>query len=1148
MVTSSFIHLHTHTEYSLVDSLISVDSLVQAAKQQAMPALAITDHANLFAAIKFYQAAIKAGIKPILGADLWIENPKDSKKPFMLTLLCQNKLGYHHLIQLIAKSYCEGQQSGRPLVQYSWITTYQGGLIALSGGQNGDIGQALIHQQWKVAEQRLAHWKNVFPDRFYMTVSKIGQDNEAHYLTAIIELAKATQIPIVATNEVCFLRTEDFEAHEVRVCIHAGYTLNDESRPKHYTPQQYFRSIQEMQTLFADFPEALQNTIEIAKRCNVILDLDKIYLPAFPVPAGLSAEDYLSQQSLANLNTYLAKNQVCAEKHATYQTRLQTELAVINSMGFAGYFLIVADFISWAKSNKIFVGPGRGSGSGSLVAFVLGITSLDPLVYDLLFERFLNPERISMPDFDIDFCMDNRDRVIDYVSQKYGSESVAQIITFGTMAAKAVVRDVGRVLGHPYGFVDKIAKLIPFELGITLDKALSQEEQLRKLYESDEEVKNLIDVAKKLEGLVKNAGKHAGGLVIAPSALTDFAPLYCEAEDSRVTQFDKDDIEKVGLVKFDFLGLRTLTIIDWTLQTVNQKRQTQNLPELSIEALLLNDEPTFNTLRACATTAVFQLESRGMKDLVKRVQPGCFEEIIPLVALFRPGPLQSGMVDDFIDRKHGRTPIAYLHPSLAPILKPTYGVILYQEQVMQIAQELANYTLGEADILRRAMGKKKPEEMAKQRAKFVEGAKKNQIKEALAEQIFHLMENFAGYGFNKSHAAAYALLTYQTAWLKTHYPAEFMAAVLSSDMDKTDKIVRFYRECKALQLTILPPDVNQSMYNFTVNAKNEILYGLGAIKGVGAAAVENIIINRQKKAYQDLFDFCTRVDLRKVNKRTIEALIQAGSMDALGPHRATLLVSLEKAMDYAEQTATKTRSRMVDLFTQAVSTPINLWVETEKWSTTDQIAREKAQLGLYFSGHPLDFYQAELSALNIMPIANLQFDRDRSITIAGIIAQTRFTQNKRGQTIAFITLEDTTGYLDLAIFSEVLETSREWIVKDQRVIIEGALSVDASGGYRINTHRLFSIEKMREQTLKRIVIQVDEQRQPAMIDDLKTLLMQHLGGPCPIWLEYATPLAIAKISLSKNWCIKPTDQFLQDLQKLWNEKAITLEYATPFSV
>ncbi len=751
-MATPFVHLHLHTEYSLVDGLIRIKSLVRQVAAAGMPAVAVTDMSNLFALIKFYKAALSAGIKPIAGVEVWVRRQGD---PARLVLLCQNLTGYRHLTRLVSRSYLEGQQRGIPVLDHAWLSGNTEGLIALSGGREGELGQALLNDRLEQAEAWLADWRELFPDRFYLEVQRTGRPQEEEYLQAAVDLAAATGTPLVATNEVCFLQRQDFEAHEARVCIHDGATLDDPRRPRRYSDHQYLRTPAEMAELFADLPEALENSIEIARRCNLRLELGKNVLPDFPVPAGMSTADYFTTQARAGLERRLPRlldpaAPDFADRRRPYDERLELELKVIIQMGFPGYFLIVADFIQWAREHAVPVGPGRGSGAGSLVAYALGITDLDPLAYELLFERFLNPERVSMPDFDIDFCMDGRDKVIEYVAQRYGRDRVSQIATHGSMAAKAVVRDVGRVLGHSYGFVDRIAKLIPFELGITLDKAIEQEAELRRLYENDEEIRALIDLARKLEGLARNVGKHAGGVVIAPTSLTDFSPLYCEEGDSSlVTQFDKDDVEAAGLVKFDFLGLRTLTIIDWAVRTINWQRAAVGDPPLDISAIPLDDAATFELLKRYQTTAVFQLESSGMKDLIRRLQPDCFEDIVALVALFRPGPLQSGMVDDFIDRKHGRARIEYPHPALVPILKPTYGVILYQEQVMQIAQVLSGYTLGGADLLRRAMGKKDAEKMAKERDGFVKGAVARQADPETASYIFDLIDKFAGYGFNK---------------------------------------------------------------------------------------------------------------------------------------------------------------------------------------------------------------------------------------------------------------------------------------------------------------------------------------------------------------------------------------------------------------
>jgi DNA polymerase-3 subunit alpha len=890
---AAFIHLHVHTEYSLVNGTVRIKPLVKSVADAGMPAVAVTDQCNLFAMVKFYRAAMAQGVKPIIGVDVWVAEPGENATPSRLVLLCKSRTGYLNLTRLVSRSYTEGQHRGLPMLEPGWFDGCTEGLIALSGGIAGNVGRALLANNAEQAAHLLDRWQQLFPDSFYLELQRTGRAGEQDYLHRAIALATARDVPVVATNDVHFLKRSDFVAHEARVCINEGRTLDDPRRTKAFTGQQYLRTAAEMQALFSDIPEALENTVEIARRCNLELELGRNYLPDFPLPAGSSMAEFFCGQAEQGLEQRLPKilaqengDQAAIREH--YYQRLRQEIDVILEMGFPGYFLIVADFIRWAKANGIPVGPGRGSGAGSLVAYALTITDIDPIRYGLLFERFLNPERVSMPDFDVDFCMEGRDRVIDYVAERYGRDKVSQIITYGSMAAKAVVRDVGRVLGQPYGLIDRIAKLIPFEIGMTLDKALEQEPALAEWYDSDEDVQGVIDLARSLEGLSRNAGKHAGGVVIAPSRLTDFTPLYCEqGGDALVSQFDKDDVEAVGLVKFDFLGLRTLTIIDWALKTINARRAAAGDEPVVIDSLPLDDERTFSLLKASSTTAVFQLESSGMKDLIRRLQPDSFEDIIALVALFRPGPLQSGMVDDFIARKHGAK-ISYPHPDLEPILKPTYGIILYQEQVMQIAQVLAGYTLGGADMLRRAMGKKKPAEMAKQRVIFTDGARARGVDGQVATYIFDLMEKFAGYGFNKSHSAAYALISYQTAWLKTHYPAAFMAAVLSADMDNTDKVVHLIAECRDMKLRVVPPDVNRSNYHFTAQSDDTIIYGLGAIKGAGQAAIEGLLEERAAAgSYQDLFDFCQRVDLRKLNRRVIDALIRAGALDSMGETRAS---------------------------------------------------------------------------------------------------------------------------------------------------------------------------------------------------------------------------------------------------------------------
>ena len=919
-MSTSFVHLRVHSEFSLIDGLVRVGPLMKSVASADMPAVAITDRNNFFGLIKAYKAAEREGVKLIVGADFELLEADDRRS--QITFLAQNHTGYRNLTVLISRAYQEGQILGRPLLRRDWIESHSEGLLVLSGGRNGDVGQHLLAGRESDAEQALSWWMSRFPERFYLELQRTGREYEEDYLHAAVTLAARTDCPVVATNEVCFLTPDEFDAHEARVCIGDGRTLNDPRRPRHFSEQQYLRSPEEMADLFQDIPEAIENTVHIAQRCTVEIELGKAYLPDFPTPDGVSIEQHLENLSNEGLDQRLALLEV--DDESVYRDRLKFELDIINQMGFPGYFLVVMDFIRWGKANGIPVGPGRGSGAGSLVAYALEITDLDPIEYDLLFERFLNPQRVSMPDFDVDFCMDRRDEVIDYVANTYGRNAVSQIITFGTMAAKAVVRDVARVQDKPYALADKMSKLIPFEVGMTLEKAIEQEEQLVNLLQEDSAAQEIWDMAIQLEGLTRNAGKHAGGVVIAPSKLTDFSPLFCDEEgQGLVTQYDKNDVEDAGLVKFDFLGLRTLTIIDWAVAMINKRADIES--PVDINQIPLDDNAVYSLLQSAETTAVFQLESRGMKELIKNLRPDCFEDIIALVALFRPGPLQSGMVENFIDRKHGREQVSYpdaqyQHEWLKPILEPTYGIILYQEQVMQIAQELAGYTLGGADLLRRAMGKKKPEEMAKQRSVFEEGAKDKGVDPTLAMKIFDLVEKFAGYGFNKSHSAAYALVSYQTAWLKRHYPSEFMAAVMSSEIDNTDKLLGLRDECRRMGLTVRAPNVLEGQHHFSVNAEGHIIYGLGGIKGLGEGPIEDLLAAREEKPFADLFDLCSRTDPRKVNRRALEALIKSGALDELGAERSVLMSALDDALRAAEQSAANEAAGMGDLFGEVVPT------------------------------------------------------------------------------------------------------------------------------------------------------------------------------------------------------------------------------------
>ena len=1162
---SGFVHLRLHSEYSLVDGLVRVKPLVNRAAEQGMPAVAITDVCNFYALVKFYKACQGAGIKPICGADLLVDNPLPDALPTAVTVLVQNATGYKNLIALISRAYLEGQVQGRPLLQREWLGERAEGLLVLLGRES-DVGQALVSSRSEQANELLQDWKNDFSDRLYLMLCRTGRANEEDFIHQAVALAEITESPVVATNDVRFLDAEQFEAHEARVCIHEGRALDDPRRERRYSEQQYFRSEDEMAELFSDIPEALQNTVEIAKRCTLDINLGDYFLPEYPVPEGMTTDSFFEQVSKDGLEKRLS---VLLDRDADdfqarrkpYDERLRFELDIIIQMGFPGYFLIVMDFIRWAKENDIPVGPGRGSGAGSLVAYALEITDLDPLEYDLLFERFLNPERVSMPDFDIDFCMDNRDRVIAYVSERYGRDAVSQIITFGTMAAKAVVRDVARVQGKSYGLADKLSKMIPPDIGMTLEKALQQEEPLREFLDQDSEAQEIWEMALQLEGVTRNVGKHAGGVVIAPTKLTDFSPLYCdETGEGLVTQFDKDDVEQAGLVKFDFLGLRTLTIIDWAVAMVNQQRQSKGEESIAIESIPLDDALTYGVMKRAETTAVFQLESRGMKDLIKRVEPGCFEDIVALVALFRPGPLQSGMVDDFINRKHGRAEVSYpdkkyQHQVLKPVLEPTYGIILYQEQVMQIAQEMGGYTLGGADLLRRAMGKKKPEEMAKQRELFMAGAEKLGFETDLASNIFDLMEKFAGYGFNKSHSAAYALLAYQTAWLKAHYPAQFMAAVMSADMQNTDKVVTLVDECRSMSLPLLPPAVNQGTFAFSVSDQGEVIYGLGAIKGLGEGPVENIIAAREEGGpFKDLFDFCARADSRKVNKRALEALIRSGALDEIGPdgeigyRRAVMLASMEEAVKVAEQHSQNISSGQTDIFGESVveSSP-NIGYQgfrrIRAFNAKERLQGEKETLGLYLTGHPVDEYADELAHFVGSRIVDLKPSRDNQL-VAGLVVGMRTMKTKKGDSIAFLTLDDRSGRIDVAVFTEAFKEYRDKIGKDALLVIEGEVSEDDyTGGLKMRAVQVKTLYEARSTYLKSISVKTDITRlNGSGVEQLAEAIAPYREGCCPVRVVYNQGQAVGEIALGKEWSVNPEDELLHRLREQFGLDNVALNF------
>lgn len=1581
----TFIHLRIHSEFSLIDGLVKIKPLVKKLIELNMPAVAVTDHVNMFGLVKLYKTATGSGIKPIAGADVLIFNSDEPDNPYRLTFLAQNHKGYVTLTELVSMAYQKGQsKDGVPMLQREWIEQNHDGLIVLSGAMQGDIGRALVAGKNQDAQRFASYWQTLFPNRFYLELQRVGKPNEENYIAGAIDLAFALNLPVVATNDVRFIKSEDFAAHEVRVCINQGRVLDDPNRPKEYTDQQYLRSQEEMAALFADIPEALENTVEIAKRCNLTLTLGKNYLPDFPTPEGMTINDLIIAESQKGLEERLKQHPV--QNEAEYHERLKIELDVITQMGFSGYFMIVADFIQWAKNHDIPVGPGRGSGAGSLVAYALKITDLDPIEFELLFERFLNPERVSMPDFDIDFCMDRRDEVIDYVAENYGRDQVSQIITYGSMAAKAVIRDVGRVLGLGYGFVDRLAKMIPTEVGITLSDALKNNPEMQQAYDNEEDVKTLIDMALTLEGTTRNAGKHAGGVVIAPTKLTDFSPLYCDSEGNNlVTQYDKSDVESVGLVKFDFLGLRTLTIIQWALETINAQNAKKGLPPVDIAQIPRDDFASYDLLKKGLTTAVFQLESRGMKELIKKLLPDCFNDIIALVALFRPGPLESGMVDDYVNVKHKRKPAEYPHPLLEQILEPTNGVILYQEQVMQIAQVLSGYSLGGADILRRClsgsteivdaqtgqcvslqtisdnrdvwlgreifsldletqkiirkpidaifdngvrevfeittktnrkiratadhlfytilgwqslekfkvgdsialtknlplqhsntmsnaeikiaayligdgylatskqtntyfcnsdkvliedfdnccfelfsrktnisvqhhegkksvfyakvqfsefnqwidthlkracsqdkeipawvyelsteqlalflgtiwstdgtfdtsighadytstskklieqlqhlllrfgivglfnikksryknqphfsyrvqitgredflkfyelivplmsvakrekakicyepirtklknqskhqlpsevthlisqakyasgmtwaeidnainfkkgtlssglnfknpqrelarhrvanfaqvfndsklqaiadsevfwdkivsiefigqecvfdltipdshnfvandfiahncMGKKDAKEMANQRAVFVEGAEKNGVDKDLSNYIFDLVDKFSGYGFNKSHSAAYALVAYQTAWLKAHYPAAFMAAVLSADMDNTDKIVINIEECRALNIKIIPPSINYSDFKFTVSDNGELIYGLGALKGAGEAALLDMIEERQEHGvFTDLYDLCKRVDLRKFNKRVSEALIKAGALDEFGTNRAAHLAELPTALRVAEHHAKMKLAGQSDLFglgggndeTKEESENQTYAADVPPWSDKVRFAEEKAVLGLFLTGHPIDQYAEELRKLTKRNLAARIAEivperRSNPVRVAGLAIDIGTRQNKQGVSRGYAILDDNTARLEIVAHRETFAEFQSIFTseyKDRLLIVEGNLLLDNYLNVPMLTvDKIYPIEQARK------ILQLTFKNEKTQFEKLAEILQPVRGGQTQVQIVYWSKSAKAILQLGEKWSVTVTDEILHELRIWLGKEAVQINY------
>ncbi|CAG0978848.1 DNA polymerase III subunit alpha [Burkholderiales bacterium] len=1130
MSAPTFVHLRLHGEFSVVDGTVRIDDAVRAAADDRMPALALTDLANLFGLIKFYTAARDAGVKPIAGCDVWITHAAERDAPFRALLLAADRGGYLRLCDWLTRAYLGNQHRGRAEIDPAWFDEGTAGLIAFSGARESDVGQALLQGNDVAARLAAQSWARRFPGRCYVEVQRAGHADDDALVDAAVALAAELGLPVVATHPVQFLRPDDFRAHEARACIAQGHVLADPRRPKRYTPQQYFTSQREMAEKFADLPEALANSVAIAQRCNLVIPLGKPHLPAFPTPPGVTIEQHLDHEAEAGLEGRLERlyPDVAARERArpAYVERLAFETGTIVQMGFAGYFLIVADFINWAKRNGVPVGPGRGSGAGSLVAYSLGITDLDPLRYQLLFERFLNPERVSMPDFDIDFCQDGRDRVIDYVRDKYGAESVSQIATFGTMAAKAAVRDVGRVLDLPYTFCDGIAKLIPFQPGklVTLKQARAMEPLLAERESNEEEVRELLALAESLEGLTRNVGMHAGGVLIAPGRLTDFCPLYAPSGgDAAVSQFDKDDVEAIGLVKFDFLGLTTLTILDRALDYV---RRLDPSSTLTLDDIPLDDPATYRLFQLGQTSAVFQFESRGMRDLLKQARPDRLDDLIALNALYRPGPMD--LIPEYCDRKHGRARVDYLDARLEPILGPTYGVMVYQEQVMQIAQVIGGYTLGSADLLRRAMGKKKPEEMATHRDSFVAGAERNGLARARAVQLFDLMEKFAGYGFNKSHSAAYALVAYQTAWLKVHHPAAFMAANLSLVMDDTDKVRSLRDDALALGLDVLPPDVNASGWRFEPVDAKRIRYGLGGIKGTGEQAIAAIVAARESGGpFRDLADFAARVDKRIVNRRVIEALIKSGGFESVDRRRATLFASIGNALAEAERA--QAQAAQTSLFGDAASGPAHVLVETREWSEAERLAHEKSALGFYLSGHPYAAHAAELAPLVRVPLSDIQPRAERFL-IAGIVTAQR-TQNGRKGKVAFVTLDDGRGSAEVVVFNDVYDAARPMLREDALLVVEVRVTVRMGDdgevqGLRILAEQVWDLAAVRRRWGKRLRVSFNGN---ASAEHLEEILMPFRGSGLPVVVHYVNAAVEGDVELSDAWRVAPDDALIARL-------------------
>ena len=1156
---AGFVHLHCHTEYSLLDGAIRLKDLCARAVDFKMPGVAITDHGNLFGAVLFYTTAKDFGLNPIIGCEVYVaeDHTKKSQERYHLVLLAENKTGYHNLIKIVTKGWLDGFYY-KPRVDKEILKKYSDGLIALSACLHGEVQYKLQKQGFEAGLGAAREYEHIFPGRFYLEMQANGIKEQEEVNSKLQEMAQKTGLPLVATNDCHYLNKDDVEAHDILLCIQTNSKVNDQGRMRFDTDELYFKSPEEMERAFKDCPLALENVEEIARRCQVELELGKHHFPVYTLPEGVTLEDEFVRLSREGLKQRL-KDLPYEVDEQKYWQRLEQELEVICQKGFAGYFLIVQDFINWAKAHSIPVGPGRGSAAGSLVAYALKITNLDPIKYKLLFERFLNVERTSLPDIDVDFCYERREEVIRYVTEKYGEDSVAQITTFGTMKAKAVVRDVARAMGISLALADKIAKLIPDELKMTIDKALEMEPDLKKMVEEDERIARLMDICRRLEGLARHASTHAAGIVISDKPMEEYLPLYRGKKGEVVTQFDMKRVEKVGLIKFDFLGLKTLTVISDTLKLARQGGK--KVPDM--DKLPLDDKKTFALLCAGETDGVFQLESSGMRNVLTDLKPNCFEDIIALLALYRPGPLESGMVNDFIRRKHGQTPVEYPHPALEPILKETYGVILYQEQVMQIAAVLANYSLGDGDILRRAMGKKEPAVMAAQRSKFMQGARENNVPEEVAEHIFDLMEKFAGYGFNKSHSAAYALISYQTAYLKAHYPVEFMAATITSEISNTDKVIAHINACREMGIQLLLPDINHSHYFFSVE-DDKMRFGLSGVKNVGQSAIEDIVQEREKNGpYTSLLNFCERVNLRKVTKRVIEMLIKSGAMDCLGCSRKGLLAGMDKVVARAQQKAKRKSKGQLSFLSLVqkesdslpglgIDCPEN---EMEEFSDEEKLKLEKEALGLYLSGHPLLPYKDGIKRLGLHELQQCRdLPANTEVQLAVMVVGRKEHINKKGEKMAFCQIEDLTGSAEVTFFADVYAQAKNILASEEPLYLKARISAyeglqaGESDGEEQDRPRQIKLLGQNVQYLQdainndhrpiSIVIDItqkEEDNEIGVLTGLKKIIEKY-PGQVPVQLLLMGEDFECKLQLGPEFGVSPCQKFWAEVKAMTEEE------------